>query len=209
MIRILGIDHNTFETGIFFLDFGLDSSGMEVLKCAHASLSSDINRRLSLQERSQQFMKDVGQIRKLYRYYKPDFVVREYHNPNGTKIVQLSRFTGILDALMAEEGITFKNGKYKEITPIEWKMITLLDPYHELKKDTKAAKQDYCLVFKKVFTFQALQSIKSTDIMDAFGLAYAYGVRYWAEKNRNYFDGLHDEQRRNILDESGNFKQWS
>jgi hypothetical protein len=208
MTRILGIDHNTFQTGVFILDFDIDQSGFEVLKCVSAKLTSDIDNRLDLQQRVNKFMHDCGEIRGMIRYFKPDTIVRELHDPHGTRVVQMSMVTGVLDALIAEEKFTFKAGNYKKITPIEWKMITLMDPHHELRKDTKLAKIRYCQVFKKIFTFCALQSVVSTDIMDAFGLAYAWGVRYWAQRRPDFLDGLHVEQRRNLYDSNGVFKQW-
>ena len=209
MIKILGIDHNTHDTGIFLLKMSADGFGFEKLEHLGGSLISNISPRLPLQERSIQFTKDLSSLKRMIRDHKPDYVVREMHNPRGTKIVQMSMFTGILDAAIGEEGYLFSNGKYKKITPVEWKMVTLLDPYHEMKKKTKNDQRDYCFLFKKTFAhFAKLQSITCPDIMDAFGLAYTLGVKCLAEKNINFLNGLHPEQLRNIKNNEGNFKSW-
>ena len=204
----MGIDHNTKETGVSVVEFGIDEAAYEQVEIRYADVPIQIKGSMPLQERLFYFCEFIrSNLIPLIAKYRPDYIVRERHNPNGPSSNELYMLSGILDAIMFEQGYSFKSGNYKQITPVEWKVITLLKPYHEMKKNTKKEKTAYCQLFKNLFPQKEIQEATSSDVVDSFGLAYSMGVRYWAEQDEDFLEALHEEQAR-IVKKDGRFKKW-
>lgn len=193
MPNFLGIDHNTKNTGLFLLNFGVNEIGLEVL--THVD-SRVIKTKGALQERLSTTRKAIDSFLNGIQH-QPLIVAREQHHHTGEKIIQLSFCTGVIDELLFNHGYNLEKN-YICFTAGQWRLITFGSAMTGMNKVTKKGISEYCGYFNEMFDIGNFKGFDDPDLADAFGLAYASGCCHFFEKDVNFKNGLSEKKERNI-----------